>query len=160
MKQYPMGMTLNGRKISLKVSAAETLLDALRNRLGALEVKNGCSKGDCGVCTVIINSKAVNACLTLALQADGKDVVTLKGIGTAQEPHPLQKSFVEKGAIQCGFCTSGQVLSAKVLLDNNPKPSSDDIKEALSGNLCRCTGYTKIIEAIIDASESRSRDKE
>jgi carbon-monoxide dehydrogenase small subunit len=101
-----------------------------------------------------LNGNAVNACLTLALQADGKEVTTIKGIGSAQDPHPLQKSFVEKGAIQCGFCTPGQVLSAKALLDKNPTPTRDEITEAISGNLCRCTGYTKIVEAIEDCAQT------
>ncbi len=152
MKKYPMRINLNGEWVEMEVDAGETLLHALRNRLDAVEVKNGCSKGDCGACTVIMNGNAVNACLTLALQADGKNVMTIKGIGSAKEPHPLQKSFVEKGAIQCGFCTSGQVISAKVLLDKNPVPTRDEIREAISGNLCRCTGYTKIVEAIEDSA--------
>lgn len=152
MKKYPMRINLNGEWVEMEVDAGETLLHALRNRLDAVEVKNGCSKGDCGACTVIMNGNAVNACLTLALQADGKEVITIKGIGSTQDPHPLQKSFVEKGAIQCGFCTSGQVISAKVLLDKNPVPTRDEIREAISGNLCRCTGYTKIVEAIEDSA--------
>jgi carbon-monoxide dehydrogenase small subunit len=152
MKKYPMRINLNGEWVEMEALAGETLLQALRNKLGAVEVKDGCSKGDCGACTVILNGKAVNACLTLALQADGKEVMTIKGIGSVQDPHPLQKSFVEKGAIQCGFCTAGHVLSAKALLDKNPAPTRDEIKEAISGNLCRCTGYTKIVEAIEDSA--------
>ena len=148
MKTYPMRINLNGEWVELETLAGETLLEILRNKLNAVEVKNGCGKGDCGACTVILNGQAVNACLTLALQADGKEVTTIKGIGSAQDPHPLQKSFVEKGAIQCGFCTPGHVLSAKVLLDNNPAPKLNEITEAISGNLCRCTGYTKIVDAI------------
>ena len=143
-----MRINLNGEWVEMEADAGETLLHALRDKLGAVEVKDGCSKGDCGACTVILNGNAVNACLTLALQADGKEVVTIKGIGSVQDPHPIQKSFVEKGAIQCGFCTAGHVLSAKVLLEENPVPTIDEIKEAISGNLCRCTGYTKIVEAI------------
>jgi carbon-monoxide dehydrogenase medium subunit len=122
-------------------------------KLGATDVKNGCGKGDCGACAVILDGKAVNACLTLALQANGKEVITLRGIGTEEKPHPLQKSFVERGAIQCGFCTPGQILTAKALLDRNPKPDREEIREAISGNLCRCTGYNKIVDAIEHAAD-------
>ena len=147
-----MRINLNGEWMEMEAEAGETLLHALREKFDAVEVKNGCGKGDCGACTVILNGNAINACLTLALQADGQEVITIKGIGSAQDPHPLQQSFVEKGAIQCGFCTAGHVLAAKVLLDVNPAPTIDDIKEAISGNLCRCTGYTKIVEAIEDSA--------
>ena len=152
MKTYLIEITLNGEKRKVEVTTPETLLDVLRNKLDATEVKNGCGKGDCGSCAVILDGKAVNSCLTLALQANGKEVVTLKGIGNEEKPHPLQKSFVEHGAIQCGFCTAGMVVSAKALLDQNPRPSRDEIREAISGNLCRCTGYKKIVDAIQDAA--------
>ena len=152
MKTYLIEITVNGQRRKVEVTARETLLDVLRNRLGATEVKNGCGKGDCGSCAVMLDGRAVNSCLTLALQADGKEVITLKGIGTEENPHPLQKSFVEHGAIQCGFCTAGMIVSAKALLDQNQRPSSDEIREAISGNLCRCTGYKKIIEAVQDAA--------
>jgi carbon-monoxide dehydrogenase small subunit len=152
MKTYPVEINVNGEWQKAEVAASETLLDLLRGRFGAFEVKNGCAQGDCGACTVILDNKAVNACLTLALQANGKNVTTLKGVGNADHPHPLQQSFVEHGAIQCGFCTPGMVVSAKALLDNNPEPTRDEIREGISGNLCRCTGYNKIVEAIEDAS--------
>ena len=152
MKTYLIEIAVNGQRRKVEVTARETLLDVLRNRLGATEVKNGCGKGDCGSCAVILDGRAVNSCLTLALQADGKEVITLKGIGTEENLHPLQKSFVEHGAIQCGFCTAGMIVSAKALLDQNQRPSSDEIREAISGNLCRCTGYKKIIEAVHDAA--------
>ena len=148
MKLYSLEIKLNGERRRAEVEAGETLLDALRNRFGATEVKNGCGKGDCGSCAVLLDGKAVNSCLTLALQADGQDVLTLKGLGSEDKPHPLQKSFVEHGAIQCGFCSAGVMLSAKALLDRNPRPSRDEIREAISGNLCRCTGYKKIVDAI------------
>ncbi len=148
MKKYQIEISVNGERQKVDVTARETLLETLRNNLKAIEVKNGCDQGDCGVCTVIMDGKAVNSCLTLAVQADGKEIITIKGIGTEEKPHPLQKSFVESGAIQCGFCTPGMVLSAKTLLDKNPKPEREEIKEAISGNLCRCTGYVKIIDAI------------
>lgn len=148
MKTYQIEINLNGEWRKAEVSARETLLEVLRNKMGATEVKDGCGKGDCGTCAVILDGKAVNSCLTLALQANGKQITTLKGIGTEEKPHPLQKSFVEHGAIQCGFCTAGMVVSAKTLLDQNSKPSREEIREAISGNLCRCTGYKKIVDAI------------
>jgi carbon-monoxide dehydrogenase small subunit len=152
MKAYLIEITLNGEKRKVEVTTRETLLDVLRNKLDATEVKNGCGKGDCGSCAVILDGKPVNSCLTLALQANDKEVVTLKGIGSEEKPHPLQKSFVQHGAIQCGFCTAGMVVSAKALLDQNSSPSRDEIREAISGNLCRCTGYKKIVDAIQDAA--------
>lgn len=148
MKTTNIEINLNGEWYKVEVTARETLLDVLRNKLGATEVKNGCGKGDCGSCAVLLDGKAVNSCLTLALQADGKNVITLKGIGTAEKPSPIQKSFVQHGAIQCGFCTAGMIISAKALLDQNPSPTRQEIREAISGNLCRCTGYKKIIDAI------------
>jgi len=149
---YSIGLTVNGELKMTEVSAKETLLHVLRERLGHTEVKEGCGKGDCGACAVLLNGKAVNACLTLALQADGQEVVTIQGIGTPERPHPLQTSFVKHGAIQCGFCTAGMIVSAKALLDKNPHPTKQEIKEGISGNLCRCTGYKKIVEAIEDAA--------
>ena len=157
-KTYAIEMTINGELKESEVSASETLLHALREKFGHVEVKEGCGKGDCGACAVLLNGKAVNACLTLAVQAHRQEVMTLKGIGTPENPHPLQKSFVNHGAIQCGFCTPGMIVSAKALLDQNPHPTRDNIREAISGNLCRCTGYKKIIDAIVDAaSQLRKR---
>lgn len=152
IKTYPLEININGDWKEIRVSAGETLLYVLREKLGHTEVKEGCGKGDCGACAVLLNGKPVNACLTLALQADGQSVVTLKGIGTPDQPHPLQESFVRKGAIQCGFCTAGMIVTAKGLLDENPNPSKEEIRKAISGNLCRCTGYKKIIEAIEEAA--------
>jgi len=158
MRTYVIEIKLNGEWRKVAVTAQETLLEVLRNKLGATEVKNGCGKGDCGACAVILDGKAVNSCLTLAFQANGKEVTTLRGIGTAERPHSLQKSFVQHGAVQCGFCSAGMIVSAKAFLDQNPDPSREEIKEAISGNLCRCTGYQKIIDAIQDtALESKSQ---
>jgi len=148
MKTYQIEIKLNGEWRKAEVTAGETLLKALRNKLGSTEVKNGCGKGDCGACAVLLDGKAVNSCLTLAMQANAKEVTTLRGIGTQEKPHALQKSFVEHGAIQCGFCTPGMIVSSKALLDQKPLPSREEIQEAISGNLCRCTGYKKIVEAI------------
>ncbi len=155
-KTYPVQIKVNGEWRETAVKAGETLLHTLRQKLGQTEVKEGCGKGDCGACTVLLNGKAVNACLTLALQAAGQEITTLKGIGTPQNPHPLQESFVKHGAIQCGFCTAGMILAAKALLDKTPRPTREEIREGISGNLCRCTGYQKIIKAIQAVSNQPS----
>ena len=157
MERYSVEIGVNGRRLTADVSAADTLLEVLRTKLGAQEVKNGCGQGDCGACTVLLDGAAVNSCLTLAVQADGREVTTLKGLGTPEDPHPLQTSFVAHGAIQCGFCTSGIVLAAKSFLDENPTPTRTEIREGISGNLCRCTGYTKIVDAIEDAARHPER---
>jgi carbon-monoxide dehydrogenase small subunit len=153
-KSYQLEININGEWKKAEVTPRETLLHVLRERLAHTEVKEGCGKGDCGACAVLLNGKPVNACLTLALQADGQRVVTFKGIGTPDKPHPLQESFIKKGAIQCGFCSAGMIVTAKGLLDENPKPSREEIRKAISGNLCRCTGYKKIIEAIEEAGQN------
>ncbi|MCK4823274.1 (2Fe-2S)-binding protein, partial [bacterium] len=126
----------------------QTLLDFLRKELFCTEVKHGCGRGDCGACTVIMNGQAVDSCLVLALQAEGADIVTAKGLGTKKHLHPLQKAFIEKGALQCGFCTPGMIMAAVALIDRNPEPSRDEILAALGGNLCRCGSYNRIIRAI------------
>jgi carbon-monoxide dehydrogenase small subunit len=154
VKTYPLQISINGEWKRTEVTPQETLLHVLREKLGHTEVKEGCGKGDCGACAVLLNGKPVNACLTLALQANRQKVVTLKGIGTPDKPHPLQESFIRKGAIQCGFCSAGMIVTAKGLLDKNPKPSKEEIRKAISGNLCRCTGYKKIVEAIEDAAQN------
>ncbi len=152
---YSIELLVNGESRKAEVTAEETLLHALREKLGHTEVKEGCGKGDCGACAVLLDGKAVNACLTLALQAHQKEVVTIKGIGTREKPHPLQVSFVRHGAIQCGFCTPGMIVTAKALLDQKHRPTRQEIKEAISGNLCRCTGYKKIVEAILSVAEKK-----
>lgn len=125
-----------------------TLLDFLRDVLGLTGTKKSCDLGNCGACTVILEGKAVNSCLVLAIEADGKSIETIEGLTISGKSHPLQRAFVEHGAIQCGFCTPGMIMSSKALLDRNPHPTSEEIKDALAGNLCRCTGYTKILEAV------------
>jgi len=145
-------LEINGNEEKVFCQPGETLLQVLRNKLNHMEVKEGCGKGDCGACTILLDGIPVDSCLVLAYQAEGKEILTAKGLGTLEKLHPLQKKFIEKGAIQCGFCIPGQILSAKALLEKNPKPSKEDIKKALSGNLCRCTGYKKIIEAIEEAA--------
>ena len=140
-------LTINKKESRVEVVGAETLLDLLR-RLGYKSVKFGCGEGACGACTVLMDGRPVNSCLILAVTADGRKIVTVDDLGTIQKPHILQTSFVETGAVQCGFCTPGMILAAKALLDRNASPSEDEIKEALDGNLCRCTGYVQIIEAV------------
>jgi len=148
MKTYLIEIKLNGELHKVEVYADETLLEVLRTKLGVTDVKDGCGKGDCGACAVLLDGKAVNSCLTMAFQANGKEVTTLRGIGNEKNPHPIQESFIMYGAVQCGFCTAGMVVTAKALLDQNQNPSRQEIREAISGNLCRCTGYEKIIDAI------------
>lgn len=151
-------LQVNGTWRSGWAEPGQTLLEFLRTELDCTEVKHGCGKGDCGACTVILNGMAVDSCLVLALQADGSAVVTAKGLGTKENPHPLQKAFIETGAFQCGFCTPGMILSAKALLDNNPCPTKAEIRRGLSGNLCRCTGYRKIEEAVAAAADDSSKN--
>ena len=148
-------LTINGKEYEMAVAPNMTLADLLREELLLTGTKKGCELGDCGTCTVIMNGKAVNSCLVLAVQASGKEITTVEGLETEKGLHPLQEKFIENGAIQCGFCTSGMLLSAKTLLDNNPKPDELEIRTAISGNLCRCTGYQKIVESIKDVSEGR-----
>lgn len=148
-------LTINGEKYEVAVAPNMTLADLLREELLLTGTKKGCEMGECGTCTVIMNGRAVNSCLVLAVQAAGKDITTVEGLETDSGLHPLQKKFIENGAIQCGFCTSGMLLSAKTLLDKNPQPTEQEIRTAISGNLCRCTGYQKIVESIKDVSEGR-----
>jgi CO/xanthine dehydrogenase Mo-binding subunit/aerobic-type carbon monoxide dehydrogenase small subunit (CoxS/CutS family) len=154
-KRYlkPLRLLVNSRQEDCWVAPNETLLEVLRDRLGHFEVKCGCEKGDCGTCTVLLDGKAVNACLILALQAGGRKITTISGLAAGDQLHPLQRSFVEQGAVQCGFCTPGMILSARALLDRSPQPSRREIAEALSGNLCRCTGYKRIIGAVQAAAK-------
>ena len=140
--------TINGKRRKVIVKPNDLLLNVIREDLGLPGTKYGCGTGECGACTVLIEGEPVLSCLTLAVTVDKKEVTTIEGIGTDENPHPLQQTFVEAGAIQCGYCTPGMVLSAKALLDKNPNPTEDEIKRAIEGNLCRCTGYVKIIEAI------------
>jgi carbon-monoxide dehydrogenase small subunit len=155
MNTYNIEVKVNGEWREAEVTATDTLLEVLRSNWDAVEVKNGCEQGDCGACTVILEGKPVNSCLVLAVQANGKKVTTVKGIGSQESPHHLQTAFVEHGAIQCGYCTPGLILSSAALLEQNPNPSRAEISEAISGNLCRCTGYTKIVEAIEDAASKK-----
>ncbi len=153
MKEVEIHFTLNGKEYNLTVPANLTLLQIIRARIGLTGTKRGCGKGECGACTVIFNGRSVSSCLVLAPKVDGSEVLTVEGIGTFDHPHPIQEAFVEEGAVQCGFCTPGFVVSSYYLLSKNPHPSEEEIREGLSGNLCRCTGYIKIINAVKKASE-------
>ncbi|MGD2039361.1 MAG: (2Fe-2S)-binding protein [Anaerolineae bacterium] len=147
-KIYPLTMTVNGRQVTVDIEADELLVDVLRDRLGLIGTKIGCNEGECGACTVIMDGEPVLSCLVPALRAEGRDLLTIEGLSDGEVLHPLQQAFVEHGAVQCGYCIPGFIMSAKALLDVNPHPNRDEIKEAIAGNLCRCTGYVKIIEAI------------
>jgi aerobic carbon-monoxide dehydrogenase small subunit len=140
--------TINGRHYSLEVEPRKTLLAVLRDQLLLTGTKEGCGTGDCGACTVLLDGQPVTSCLMLAVEADGREVITIEGIASDGELHPVQQALLEVGGMQCGFCTPGFVLSAVALLEENPKPSVDEIRRALAGNLCRCTGYTKIVEGV------------
>ena len=147
-------MEVNGKIVTVEVEPSDLLVDVLRENLGLTGTKAGCRGGECGACSVILNGKVVTSCLIPALKADGGKITTIEGLEKDGELHPLQKAFVEMGAIQCGFCTPGMLLSAKNLLDQNPHPTLEEVKTAISGVLCRCTGYQKIIHAIHAASET------
>ena len=141
-------VTVNGEKRTASVAPETTVLKLLRESFNLTGAKLGCDVGDCGACTVIVDGKLVNSCLMLAGQVDGRDILTIEGLATSDRLHPIQKAFEDKGSLQCGFCGPGVIMSAKWLLDQTPDPSVAEIRDALSGNLCRCTGYTKMIEAI------------
>ncbi len=146
---------LNTESIEVEVEPHLTLLQLLRDRLEMTGTKEGCGMGECGACTVLIDGKTVNSCIFPALEVEGKSVTTIEGLTDVQgNLHSIQKAFIEYGAIQCGFCTPGMVLSAKALLDENPKPTEEEIRNAIAGNLCRCTGYIQIIQAIKEASKN------
>ncbi len=149
MSKRVINLTLNAEASELAVDCHRSLLDALRNEAGLTGTKKGCDVGECGSCTVIMNGQPVNSCLVLAVEADGADILTVEGLQrSADALHPLQDNFMKCGAAQCGFCTPGILVAAKALLDENPTPTIDEIRFALAGNICRCTGYTKIIEAV------------
>jgi carbon-monoxide dehydrogenase small subunit len=141
-------LKVNDRSHELSVEPNRTLSEVIRKDLGLTGTKIGCEVGDCGACTVIMDGEPVNSCLVLAVQADGREILTIEGLESDGKLHPLQQAFIDKGAIQCGFCTPGMILSAKSLLDQHPAPGEEQIRKAISGNLCRCTGYQKIVEAI------------
>jgi len=155
--KVPVRIVVNGEEYRLDVKPNHTLLDVLRDDLGLIGAKKGCGSGKCGSCTVLMDGRPIDSCLMLAPQADGREILTIEGLADP-EPHPLQEAFVQKGAIQCGYCTPGVILTAKALLDATPNPGEEEIKSAIAGNLCRCTGYSKIVEAIQSCSGSEPEE--
>jgi carbon-monoxide dehydrogenase small subunit len=157
MKQA-IQFSVNGQQVQVSVEGSETLLDCLRNQLGLTGTKKGCDQGDCGACTVLIDGKPVNSCLMLALEAHGKNITTIEGLAQDGGLHFLQEAFISYNAVQCGFCTPGMILTAAALLKENPHPSEKEIRHYLQGNLCRCTGYSKIVGAVQAAAQGLSRE--
>jgi aerobic carbon-monoxide dehydrogenase small subunit len=147
-------LRVNGKEREIAVESSQTLLDVLRNEMGLTGTKEGCGNGNCGSCTVLAEGKAISSCLVLAVEMEGQDVITIEGLNQKGTLHPLQRSFIEEGAVQCGFCTPGIILTAKAFLDTNPNPTEAEVRQAISGNLCRCTGYDKIVKAILKAAET------
>ena len=157
MAKTTLSLTVNGRPIVVRIDEYRTLLYLIREVLGLKGTKEGCGEGVCGACTVLLNGQAVNACLVLAVQANGKELLTIENLGAEDQLHPIQNAFIEIGAVQCGYCTPGMILATKALLDKTPEPSEEEIRRGLSGNLCRCTGYQKIVEAVQRASKDKAR---
>jgi aerobic carbon-monoxide dehydrogenase small subunit len=151
--------TVNGEEHTVLADTRDTLLDLLRDRIGLTGTKEGCGNGNCGTCTVVVDGAAVNACLVLAQEAPGREIVTIEGLSKGGALHPIQHALVEHGGTQCGFCTPGIVLSAKVLLDSNPNPTVHDVRQAIAGNICRCTGYDKIVNAVMDAATRQALER-
>ncbi len=154
MKSMELHLTVNGKSLNWSIAPGELLLDVLR-RQGYFGVKRGCEKGECGACIVLLDGKPINSCLMFAAQAEGREILTIEGVAKDGVLDPLQESFLDHGAVQCGFCTGGMVLSARALLQRHPDPSEDEVREALTGHLCRCTGYRKPVEAILAAASKK-----
>jgi len=157
MKQIKV--TVNGVLYEISVQPWETLLDVIREHLGLTGTKEGCGLGECGACTIIMDGKTVNSCLVLAVEADDRVITTIEGLANGDELHPIQEAFVKCGGLQCGFCTPGMIMSTKALLEEKPNPSEEEIRKAIAGNFCRCTGYTKIIESVKVAAKNMRRGK-
>ncbi|MCM2358955.1 MAG: (2Fe-2S)-binding protein [Geobacteraceae bacterium] len=151
-------LEINGERFDVAVSPATFLVDVIRETVGLTGTKKGCGIGDCGACTVLIDGRPTLSCLTLAVACTGKSITTIEGLSRGTELHPVQQAFIDKGAIQCGYCTPGMILSSTALLAENPSPSEEEIKHGLAGNLCRCTGYVKIIEAVKHAAETMAKE--
>ena len=154
MSERLIRIKVNGEIHEVHVAQNALLLEVLRNQFGLTGTKYGCGLGRCGACTVLLDGMPVNACLFLAVQVDGRELTTIEGLADGERFHPVQEAFIEHGAMQCGFCTPGMVLAVKALLDQTPRPAEEDIREAIEGNLCRCTGYTKIVEAVLSLSNA------
>jgi len=152
-------LTVNGQSYELYVKPKALLVEVLRNELGLTGTKRGCNSGSCGSCTVILNGMAVKSCSILALQANGAEILTVEGLAEGEQLHPLQRAFLDYGAFQCGFCTPGMLMSAKALLDENPSPSEEEIREAIQGNVCRCTGYNSIVRAIMAVAKGQYKEE-
>ncbi|WP_323785481.1 (2Fe-2S)-binding protein [Thalassovita sp.] len=152
MSKIHVTTTVNGDTVEFLADPRETLLDCLRDRLGLTGSKEGCGTGDCGACSVMLDGRLVSSCLVLGVEAEGKTVDTIEGMASGDDLHPLQRKFIEHAALQCGFCTPGILVAAKALLDQNPDPSESEVRYWLAGNLCRCTGYDKIVNAVMDAA--------
>jgi carbon-monoxide dehydrogenase small subunit len=153
MEKRIVSLTVNGEEHETIVAPNQTLLEVLRDDLHLTGTKEGCGEGACGTCTVLLDGKPVRSCLTLAVEVQGRKITTIEGLAPMGELHPIQRTFVEYGAIQCGFCTPGMILTTKALLDENPSPTGREARQAISGNVCRCTGYAKIVEAMLKAAE-------
>jgi aerobic-type carbon monoxide dehydrogenase small subunit (CoxS/CutS family) len=154
MEEVEITLRVNGSNYQVNTVPWRTLVEVLRESLGLVGTKKSCNEGECGACTVIMDGRPVPSCLVLAIDAQGKEILTIEGLSEGESLHPIQKSFLKHGAVQCGFCTPGMVMSTKALLDENPNPSLYEARKAISGNLCRCTGYQHIIDAILDASKA------
>ncbi len=154
MKTMELHLTVNGKSLNWSISPGELLLDVLR-RQGYFGVKRGCEKGECGACAILLDGKPINSCLMFAAQAEGRQILTIEGVADGGKLDPLQEAFLDHGAVQCGFCTGGMVLSAKALLDRRSDPSEEEVREALAGHLCRCTGYRKPVDAVLAAASRR-----
>ena len=157
MIKHRVLLLVNGKEHSAEVKANVTLLELLRDQLGYVGTKVGCETGDCGACTVLVDGEPVNSCLLLAVEADGSAITTIEGLEKDGKLDVMQEAFIQQGAVQCGYCTPGMILSGKALLDRNPNPAAEEVREAISGNLCRCTGYVKIIDAILAAARAGMR---
>jgi carbon-monoxide dehydrogenase small subunit len=151
-------LTVNGKPYQLSVLPWRTLLEVIREDLGLTGTKEGCGLGECGACTVLMDGRAVNSCLVLASEAEGKQITTIEGLANGDKLHPIQQAFIDHGGLQCGFCTPGMIMAAKALLDQNPTPTEEEVKRGIAGNLCRCTGYAKIIESIKAAAKNMEGD--
>ncbi len=159
METRMISFDINDRHINMTVPVHRTLLEMIREDIGLTGTKEGCDEGECGACTVIMDGRAIHSCCTLAVNADGKKIITIEGLQREDELDPIQQAFIDAGAVQCGYCTPGMIMSAKALLDENPEPTEEEIRTAIEGNICRCTGYERIVQAIALAAEYKKKDK-